>query len=522
MSLVGKFATVGSATMASRVLGFAREAMVGAALGAGPVADAFYAAFRFPNLFRRIFAEGAFNTAFIPLFAREIEGGGPDAARKFAEAVLSVLVAALLLLSGFAILFMPVLVATVVAPAFADTPDKFDLTVLLTRIMFPYLFCMSLVAMLSGIMNSMRRYFLAAFVPVLLNVVLVAVLAAALILGVEQRTIGIWMGWGVFVSGFVQLFFLVWGVRRVGFSMNFRVPRINPAVKRLLLLMGPAVVTGGATQINLLVGQIIASAQDGAIALLNYADRINQLPLGVIGIAVGVVLLPELSRALKAGDAAEAAHLQNRSLEFALGLTVPAAVGLIVMPGLIVNLLYERGAFTAETTALTASALAAFATGLPAYVMIKVFQPSFFAREDMRTPMRFAVVQVVINIVLSLLLFPYFGHVAIALSTSASAWVNVLLLAMTLWRNGDFRPAAATMKNVGIIVAAALIMGLLVWMLLGMATPWTGHRLFAVRASATVALVVAAAAVYFAIVLLSGALDRKRLAQAVRSKSEMP
>ena len=212
-----------------------------------------------------------------------------NGARRFAEEVLSVLVVALLVLSVIAIFFMPALVGTIVAPAFADTPEKFDLTVLMTRIMFPYLFCMSLVAMLSGILNSMRRYFLAAIVPVLLNVILSVVLVAALYAGVESRTTGVWLAWGVLASGIAQLLFLILGVGREGYSMGFRRPRMTPSVKRLLLLMGPAMLTGGVTQINLLVGQIIASAQDGAIALLNYADRINQLPLGVIGIAVGSI-----------------------------------------------------------------------------------------------------------------------------------------------------------------------------------------------------------------------------------------
>ncbi len=519
MSLVRKFASVASGTMASRVFGFVREALIGAALGAGPVADAFYAAFRFPNLFRRLFAEGAFNTAFIPLFAKELEGGGMAAARRFGEEVLSVLVASLLILSAVAIIVMPFLVGTVIAPKFADTPDKFDLTVTLTRIMFPYLFCMSLVAMLSGILNSMRRYFLAAAVPVLLNIVLIVVLVAALRAGVEQRTTGVWLAWGVFISGVAQLAFLIWGVWREGFSMRLARPRLTPAVRRLLILMGPALLTGGVTQINLLVGQIIASAQDGAIALLNYADRINQLPLGVIGIAIGVVLLPELARSLKAGDEADAQHLQNRSLEFALGLSLPAAVGLMVMPAPIVSLLYERGAFTAQTTALTAAALAAFASGLPAYVLIKVFQPGFFAREDMKTPMWFSIVAVVVNIAGSLALFPFYGHVGLAAATSLSAWINFVLLSVTLWRRNAFRPSPATLRRVALIVLASVVMGAAVWWLLDAFEDVLAHAAVLLRLLAVGGIVAAAAVVYFAIVIATGALDRRELARAVRRRS---
>lgn len=516
MSLVGKFATVGGATMVSRLVGFVREALIAATLADGPVADAFYAAFRFPNLFRRIFAEGAFNAAFIPLFARELEEGGASAARRFAEAVLSVLFPALLLFTGIAVMFMPFLVATVVAPAFADTPDKFATTVTLGRIMFPYLLCMSLVAMLSGILNSMRRYFLAAIVPVLLNGVLAGVLIVAALLEAPPETIGLALAWGVFAAGFAQLALLGWGIAREGFRLRLRMPALTPPVRRLLVLMGPAIVTGGATQINLLVGQIIASAQDGAIALLNYADRLNQLPLGVIGIAVGVVLLPELSRALKAGNASEVAHLQDRSLEVALGISLPAAVGLMVMPVPIVNLVYERGAFTAETTALTASALAAFASGLPAYVLIKVLQPAFFAREDMRTPMRFALIQVALNIALSLAAFPFLGHVGIALATSLSAWAGTLLLAWELWRRGDFRPAATTLANLGKILFAALCMGALVLTLLRAADGMLGDPHFLPRAFATLAIIGSGVVAYFCLVVLSGAIDRATLLRMAR------
>ena len=519
MSLVKKFATVGGATAGSRVLGFIREALIGAALGAGPVADAFYAAFRFPNLFRRLFAEGAFNTAFIPLFAKELEGGGHEAARRFGEDVLSVLVVSLLALSALAIIFMPFLVGTIIAPAFADTPEKFDLTVVMTRVMFPYLFCMSLVAMLSGILNSMRRYFLAAFVPVLLNIVLIVVLTVAIRAGVDARSTGVWLAWGVFASGIAQLFFLIWGARREGFTMRLRLPRLTPDVRRLLVLVGPALLTGGVTQINLLVGQIIASAQDGAIALLNYADRINQLPLGVIGIAVGVVLLPELARSLKAGDHDDAQHLQNRSLEFALGLTLPAAVGFMLFPGPIVNILYERGAFTQQTTALTADALAAFAAGLPAYVLIKVFSPAFFARLDMKSPMWFSIAAVVVNIAGSLLLFPAYGHVGIAAATSISAWLNFALLAGTLWIRGDFRPSATTLRRVGLIAFASAAMGAAIVGLETMFAGWLASPAALARLTAVLGVIALSATIYFAIVIAPGAVDRRQLLGVFRRRN---
>lgn len=514
--LFSKFATVGGATMASRVLGFAREALMAAALGTGPVADVFYTCFRFPNLFRRLFAEGAFNIAFIPLFAKELEAGGPEAARKFGQDVFAVLASWLLVFTALALIFMPFLVATVVAPGFADTPAKFELSVIMTRIMFPYLLCMSLVAMFSGILNSLRRYFLAAIVPVLLNVVLVSVLLVSIFFGMSERDTGIALAWGVFVSGICQFLFLLWGVRQQGMGFSLVMPRLTKPVKRLMVLMGPGLLTGGVLQINLLIGTIIATAQDGANALLNYADRLNQLPLGVIGIAVGVVLLPELSRALKSGDTDLAERLQNRSLEFALALTLPAAVGFMVIPEDIVQLVYERGAFTAEASSKTAAALMAFASGLPAYVMMKVFQPAYFAREDMRTPFWFSLIMVVTNVVLSLSLFPYWGHVGIAIATSVSAWVNLLLLAGTQWRRGDFQPDALTLRRLALLTFAAVLMGATIWFAKGLMSDLMVDAGFLARALSVLALIGAGAVVYFATCIVSGAIDRSQIKRILR------
>ncbi|MGI9366495.1 MAG: murein biosynthesis integral membrane protein MurJ [Rhizobiaceae bacterium] len=515
--LFSKFATVGGASMASRVLGFFREALLAAALGAGPVADVFYTCFRFPNLFRRLFAEGAFNIAFVPLFAKELEGGGEEAARKFGQEVFSVLASWLLLFTALAIFAMPWLVATVVAPGFVDTPEKFDLSVTMTRIMFPYLLCMSLVAMFSGVLNSLRRYFLAAIVPVLLNVILIAILVLGITLDWPDRQIGLGLAIGVLISGFVQLAFLAWGVWRVGLGFRLTLPRLTAPVKRLLVLMGPGLLTGGVLQINLLIGTIIATAQDGANALLNYADRLNQLPLGVIGIAVGVVLLPELSRALKANDRDQAEQLQNRSLEFALALTLPAAVGLMIIPEDIIRVVYERGAFSAQATSDTARALVAFASGLPAYVMLKVFQPAFFAREDMRTPFKFSVVMVVTNIVLSLYLFPTMGHVAIAVATSISAWVNLALLAGTLWRRGEFKPDNQTLKRLVLLLVSSLLMGGAILFLETLLAPLLGGSFWPQLLSVAV-MIAGGAVLYFAFALMTGAMQAsyaKRLLRRV-------
>lgn len=520
MSLFRKFASVGSATMVSRVLGFVREAMIAYALGTGPVADAFYAAFRFPNLFRRLFAEGAFNSAFIPLFAKELEGGGATAAEAFARQVLSVLLFLLIAITALAMIFMPLLVGTIIAPKFAEIPGKFDLTVYLTRIMFPYLAAMSLVAMLSGILNSYRHYFLAAISPALLNVVLVAVLLMAVGRGLEENDTGVWMATGVTLSGLLQLVLLVYGVRSTGFHLHVGMPRLTPQVRRLLWLALPAAITGGITQLNLLVGQIIISGDNGAIATVNFADRILQLPLGVIGIAIGVVLLPELSRALKGDDQQAVQSLQNNSLEFGLGLTVPAAVAFAIIPAPIVALLFERGEFTREATLITATVLAAFAGGLPAFVLNKIFTPSFYAREDMRSPMWFAGVNAAINVAGSLILFPLIGVMGVAVATSIAGWANALLLGGVLYRENQFRPTARTINRVVLIVAGSAVMGIALYGVMVVMGPLLMDGSLLLRIGLMAAVMAGGALIYFAFVLATGGMDRRQLLSLLRRNKQ--
>jgi putative peptidoglycan lipid II flippase len=512
MGLIGKFSTVGAATLASRFLGFFREALIAAILGTGPVADAFYAAFRFPNLFRRLFAEGAFNSAFVPLFAKSLEGGGRAAAREFAEQVFSVLLPILLVLTALAMIFMPVLVKTVIAARFDPLSDKFELTEVLARIMFPYLAAMSLVAMLSGILNSFRRYFLAAAAPVVLNIVLIAALSLAMFLGLADRQTGKLLAWAVVLSGLLQLCLLAYGIRREGFGMRLRFPAFTPQVRRLLYLTIPAAITGGITQINLLVGQNIASAQEGAIAIINYADRLFQLPLGVVAIAISVVLLPELSRTLRAGDLPEAAKLQDRSLEFGLMLTLPATIAFLILPAPLTALVYERGAFDRQSTLEAASVLLHFGWGLPAATLISILRPGYYAREDMRAPMWFAAANVGTNIVLSLLLFPRVGVAGIAIATSCGQWLNALLLGGVLWRRRQFSPSYTTLRNLAWIGVANLAMAAMLWIAVSMAAETLMDGGALKRIGLIAALAVLASAVYFGIVLATGAFGRAELA----------
>ena len=501
MALFKKFASVGGATMASRVLGFVREMLIAAFLGTGPVADAFYAALRFPNLFRRLFAEGAFNAAFIPLFAKRLEES-ETSAKQFAAEVFSVLLVILLAISALAIAIMPWLVGTIVAPKFVTNPDKFELTILLTRIMFPYLAAMSLVAMLAGILNSLRKYFLAALAPVLLNIVLILALSISAVLNFDANQIGIALAVSVTISGVLQFSLLLWATKREGFVPKLQIPRLTPSVRRLLWLALPAAITGGITQINLIVGQVIASAQDGAIAIINYADRLMQLPLGVIGIAIGVVLLPELSRALKAEKKAEVMALQNKSLEFTLLLTLPSAVGLGLLAKPIVVLLFERGAFDRAATDVTSAVLAIFVIGLPAFVISKVFTPSYYVRENMRWPMWCSAASVAANIIGSLMLFPTYGVVGIAVATAISGWVNAIMLMIPLIRQKHYVITPVTLKRVIAIITASLVMTAILYLANMLISDILINAAFLIQLISLLAVIAAAAISYFAIVIV--------------------
>ena len=459
--LLRGFATVGGWTLASRVLGFGRDIMIAALLGAGPVAEAFFVAFRLPNMFRRLFAEGAFNMAFVPLFAKKLEGDGAADAKRFAEEAMAVLLTALIALTVVAQLAMPWFVLAL-ASGFDGAGDggRFDLAVAFSRVVFPYIVFISLAALFSGILNSFGRFSAAAAAPVLLNLILIGAMALAAWMG---RDVGPALSWAVFVAGIAQLGLVVWAARRAGMSLKLRLPRLTPDVKRLVTLGVPAALAGGVMQINLLVGTQVASYFDGAVSWLWYADRLYQLPLGVVGVAIGVVLLPELSRRVRAGDVAGAGAAMNRAAEFCLMLTLPATVALIVLPGLVTAVLFEHGAFTASDTAATAAALAIYAFGLPAFVLQKVLQPAFFAREDTRTPLRCALVSMVVNVVIAVGGAPFAGYLAAAVGTTVAGWVNLVLL----WRatrglGGEVAIDARLAARWPRILAASLAMGALV------------------------------------------------------------
>lgn len=454
-SVIRAAGTNGAATLVSRLTGFIRDVMIAATLGAGPLADVFVVAFRLPNLFRRLFAEGAFASAFIPIFAKRLEGEGQNAARAMAADVMAVLLFALLAVTALAQLFMPWLVYAL-ASGFDPASDKFAMTVYYARITFPYLIAMSLMALFASMLNATGRFVAAAFAPVLLNIVLISALLAAYALGGMTLDFLIW---GIALAGIVQLAMVWVAAARAGLNLAFKRPRMTADVKRFFILGVPGILAAGVGQINLLIGTNIASAQDSAAAWLYYAERLYQLPLGVIGVALSVALLPDIARRLRGGDKQGALNSQNRGLEVALFLTLPASVGLYFLAEPILSVLFERGAFSATDTKAAALALSGFAIGLPAFVLVKIIQPGFFAREDTRTPFIYAAVGVVVNIILSLTYFPIYGHVAIAVATSIAGWVTLILLMAHAWAL-HWQADRRLMASVVCIISGSAVMAL--------------------------------------------------------------
>ena len=566
MSLLRSMATVSGFTALSRILGFIRDILMGYFLGSSHAADAFFAAFKFPNIFRRIFGEGAFNSAFVPLFSRELTSKGRKEAMHFASQTFSILAIVLLIITIIAIPLMS-WITIVHAPGFSavktfrgdsnnnevsfdikikgskaiyfvienggnaeiknitlvknnnDTenlvdqsdwlsekgklikkyslsdnkdftrikgnaliknskegntnlsiyrnhPDTFNLTVTLSKITFIYLLCMALVAHMSGVLNTIKIFGMPAAAPVLLNMTFLAgFLIFSIFWGLKGDPVKYAhvAAWCVFVAGFLQLGALYFTCFRKGLRIKLCKPKISPQIKRLFILMGPGVLAAGIQQINLLVGSIIASFREGAISYLYYSERVYQLPLGVIGIGLGVILLPEVTKRLRNGDQIGAITSMNRGIELAMLLTIPASIALIVIPYPIISTLFQHGAFTAEDANLTALSLAGFAIGIPGYVLVRVLQPGYFARENTKTPMLIAGVTVIVNIVFSIILFDSLGHIGIAIATSIAAWVNVALLLFGL-RN-FWKPDARLKSRMPKIFIASIVMGSLLWIL---------------------------------------------------------
>ena len=514
MSLLRSSAVIGAFTGLSRILGFAREILLAGILGAGPISDAFFIAFRLPNLFRRVLAEGAFNSAFVPLYTRTMEGDGQEAATRFATETYRALFAVLIALVLAFQVGMPFVIMGL-APGYAGDWDWIWRTTVLGLLTMPYIAFMSLTAMFGGVLNAHKRFAAFAFAPVLLNVVLIAVLLSPIGQGWQAAR---WLAGGVFIAGALQCGVVAWGLSRQGIRLSLGLPRITPGVKRVAALGAPGVLAAGVTQINIVISQMIASTQEGAVSWLSYADRLYQLPLGMIGIAMGVALLPTLSREMKAGGEAAGRDTLNRALEISAFFTLPATAALAAASSFWITAIYERGAFTSADTQTTAPLVFAFACGLPAFIAVKVLSPGFFAREDTKTPMRYAAITVGVNIALGFLLFWRIGVVGLALATSIAAWVNAGLLAVTLARHGVFRADARLAGRLPRIAVASIALGAGVWYGAGVLDEMLGRNL-ALDVGLAGGLGLAGLAVYGVLCLLIGAIRPSELTGIVRARA---
>ncbi|MAC76712.1 MAG: murein biosynthesis integral membrane protein MurJ [Rhodobacteraceae bacterium] len=506
--LMSGFLTVGGWTLLSRLLGFVRDAMILAFLGTGPLYEAYVVAFRLPNMFRRFFAEGAFNMAFVPMFSKKLEG--ETDARGFAEDALAGLTSVLIVLTLLAQLAMPWLILAL-ASGFAGQ-EQFALAVDFGRITFPYILFISLAALFSGVLNATGRFAAAAAAPVMLNVLLIAAMMWASAVGGDVARALIW---AIPVAGVAQLA-LVWiSAARAGFALRLTRPRLTPDLKRLVRIAIPAAMAGGVVQINLLVGQQVASYFDHAVGWLFAADRLYQLPLGVVGIAIGVVLLPDLSRRLAADDMQGSRDALSRAGEVSLALTIPCAVALVVIPLPLVSVLFERGAATAADSHAIARAVAIYGLGLPAFVLQKIYQPLFFAREDTRTPFYYALAAMAVNAAIAIGLSPLVGWTAPAWATTLAAWAMVLLLIRGARPMGDAaRFDDRFHRRIWRIIAASLAMGAICWSVARLTAPalsTPGLRYLALAGLVTVGM-----ASYFAIAHVIGALRLSEFKRAFK------
>ncbi|PSL22199.1 putative peptidoglycan lipid II flippase [Shimia abyssi] len=452
----------------SRILGFAREILILSYIGPGSALDSFVVAFRLPNMFRRFFAEGAFNAAFVPMFSRKYEAD--EDAVAFARDAFNLLATAVLFLTALGMVFMPVLVWATAKGLYGD--ERFDMAVGFGHIVFPYILFMSLAALFSGVLNATGRFAAAAAAPVLLNILVVPALLIGAAVGGD---VVMWLVWTIPVAGVAQLA-LVWiAAAHAGVSFRPGLPKWTPDMSKMVRVAVPAALASGVMQINLVVGQIVASSTPGAVSWLFAADRLYQLPLGVVGIAVGIVLLPDLSRRLAAGDDDGARHAFSRAGEFALFLTIPCAVAFLVIPLPLVSVMYERGATTADDSAAIAVAVAIYGLGLPAFVLQKLLQPLFFARSDTKRPLNYALWAMFVNAALAFGLSPFLGWMAPAIAASASAWIMVLQLSIGARRFGPVARFDARLRDrlwriclCSAIMAAALWGGTLIL------SPWLG------------------------------------------------
>jgi putative peptidoglycan lipid II flippase len=523
VSLLKHTSTIAGFTVISRIFGFIRDILLARVLGAGLAADAYQLAFTLPNTFRRLFAEGAFSVAFVPMYSRKLGGeNGEDEAKAFADDILSVFIWILLGFSALAMLAMPVIVWGL-AREYQSVPGKFELTVFLSRVTFPYLFFISLVAMLSGLLNARSRFAPGAIAPVLFNITLIGGIIAGYYLrgnsGDDRHVVNA-LSWAVSLSGLVQFLYLWWAVKRAGLTLKVKRPRLTPDVKRLGMIILPATFGAGIYQISQFVDTFFAtSLPQGSLTLLKMADRLNQMPLGIIGIALGTAILPMLSRHIQSDDKAQALRLQSDAMEMATLLTLPAAAALAVCAPAFVNAFFVGGKFTPTDGATMAHIVVALVAGLPAYVIVKILNPGFFARSDTRTPVYTALVSLIFNIILNVFVVRQFGIVGLAAATACSATLNCILLYIVLHRRGWFHFSLPLANRIARQIVAAAAMSLLLWWMMTILLPNFSADIFT-RVWSMVFLCGAGMVTYFGVGYIVGAVDRDRINRILRRRSD--
>src|SRR4051812_13866493 len=499
--MLARIFTVGGYTLLSRITGFARDIMLAAILGAGPVADAFFVALRLPNHFRAIFAEGAFNAAFVPAYAHVSGKGGPPSARLFADRIFTLLFASQVVLLILAILFMPQAMS-ILAPGFTDDPAQRHFAIELTRITFPYLLLVTLVTLYGGMLNVMQRFATAAAASIFLNISMTATLALAALFPSPGHA----AAWGVLISGFLQYFLLAGDLARHGGLPRFAPLKLDEDVRAFFRALGPATLGSMGTQVALFADTIIATFLPvGALSALYYADRLNQLPIGVIGIAIGTVLLPEMSRRLTAGDHEGAMTSQRRAFDFTLLFSVPFVAAFVTVPDAIMRALFARGAFSKADAAAAGATLAAYAIGLIPFVLIRSAVATFYARKDTATPVKAALTGVAVNVALKIALVGALAQVGLALATAVGAWINLLLVIGFAVRAGHLVLDRAMVRSLAKFAVAGILLAAALWFAARFATAQFAH-LSALRDEAALLVLVGVGAVVYAasILLLFG------------------
>ena len=516
MNLYAALGSIGGLTMVSRVLGFVREMVVARVLGASAAADVFTLAFLIPNLFRRLFGEGAFSAGFVPLFSQRLKEDGDTAgARRFAEEVLAVFLPLLLVITAIFMVFMPFFIGLIVPDGWGQSDAKTDLAIAMTRITMPYLVFICLVSLVSGVLNSIGRFAAAAFAPALLNVALVI----ALILVPEggEPTVRA-MCWSVVAGGVAQLALTWANMARAGIPLKFRAPHITPGVRELFTLVLPATLAGGTYYISQFFYAYFATRlPEGSLLILGQADRLNQLPLALIGSALGVAILPAVSRAIGRADEEGAGRVQAQAIELGMLLTIPAAIALAVAARPIAMLIFEGGRFTEVDASVTAAVLATLVLGLPAYVLIKILSPGFYARRDMKTPVGIAVATLIASVLLNFILVPRLGIVALPLATAIGAWANALLLWILLRARGHFGLPGWLASRLLRQLLAGAAMGAALWAVQqALGDMFAGSTLD--RVIGLAALVGTGGIVYFGVAWIIGGINKDDILILLRKK----